>query len=30
MVLPQVFFLNVRSRNYHQKRRVIQEKYSRQ
>ncbi|KAI2592833.1 zinc finger protein 83 [Homo sapiens] len=26
----QVFFLNVRSRNYHQKRRVIQEKYSRQ
>uniref|UniRef100_A0A8I5TH34 KRAB domain-containing protein n=1 Tax=Pongo abelii TaxID=9601 RepID=A0A8I5TH34_PONAB len=26
----QVFFLNVRSRNYHQKKRVIQEKYSRQ
>uniref|UniRef100_A0A2I3HRM8 Zinc finger protein 83 n=1 Tax=Nomascus leucogenys TaxID=61853 RepID=A0A2I3HRM8_NOMLE len=25
----QIFFLNVRSRNYHQKRRVIQEKYSR-
>uniref|UniRef100_G1R295 Zinc finger protein 83 n=1 Tax=Nomascus leucogenys TaxID=61853 RepID=G1R295_NOMLE len=29
MALPHIFFLNVRSRNYHQKRRVIQEKYSR-
>uniref|UniRef100_A0A2K6LUN7 Uncharacterized protein n=2 Tax=Rhinopithecus TaxID=542827 RepID=A0A2K6LUN7_RHIBE len=30
MAPPQVFFLNMRSRNYQQKRRVIQEKYSRQ